>query len=197
MIGTGEFLGLLMADDGHTGIRAARRSDLPALADLRMRYLGEAAHEEPRLRLLAEARPRTEQALPVWMGQEDCILLVALGPRPPVEKEASGTTEEIEVTEEDPEGVPVGYAMGVLHTWPPVLERQRGGEVVEIYVLPESRGRGLGRGLVQVLTQVLRGRGAQVLRAALPIVNEVARSRLRAAGYEPLQVVMERRLDAL
>jgi GNAT superfamily N-acetyltransferase len=153
-----------------------------------MRYLGEAAHEEPRLRLLAEARTRTEQALPVWMGQEDCILLVALGP----------ASEPVAVEEgEEPEGIPVGYAMGVLHTWPPVLKRQRGGEVVEIYVLPEHRGTGLGRGLVQVVTQVLRGRGAQVLRAALPVANEDARTRLRAAGYDPLQVVMERRLDAL
>lgn len=155
-----------------------------------MRYLGEAAHAEPRLRLLAEARTRTEQALPVWMGKDECILLVALGPPPRGGSDA-------DTPEEEAEGPPVGYAMGVLHVWPPILQRQRGGEIVEVYVLPEHRGSGLGRSLVQVLTQVLRGRGAQVLRAALPIVNEDARARMRAAGYEPLQVVMERRLDAL
>ena len=115
-----------MAEDagsasGQTGIRAARRSDLQRLADLRMRFLGEAAHVESRLRLTADARQRTEQALPVWMGQDERVLLVAERSLGEVESEESVTTEL------------VGYAMGLLNTAPPVLENQHVGEILEIY----------------------------------------------------------------
>ena len=38
--------------------------------------------------------------------------------------------------------------------------------------------------------------GAQVLRAAVPVANEVARAQLNHAGYKPLQRILERQLDA-
>ena len=98
--------------------------------------------------------------------------------------------------EEEELAVPLaGYAMGVVLTSPPLLQSQHVGEIAECFVLPEHRGHGLGRGLVQVLSEVLCGRGAQVLRAALAVHNAGAREPMIAAGYEPLQRVMERRLD--
>ena len=51
--------------------------------------------------------------------------------------------------------------------------------------------------MVVVLTEALRGRGADVMRAAVPVRNEGAAARLRAEGYLPLQFIMERRLDAV
>jgi ribosomal protein S18 acetylase RimI-like enzyme len=174
-------------DDVRSCIRAARRSDLHQIVDLRMRYLGEAAHLDARLRLLADARARTEQWLPVWMGQEERILLIA---EDRAVRRPDGASEG-----ESDHAPPAGYAMGVLHTWPPLLQSQHVGEIAECYVVPEARGRGFGRALVQVLSEALRGRGAQVLRAALPVANQDALARLRAAGYVPLQRVMERRLD--
>ena len=165
-------------------IRAARRSDLQALTELRMRYLGEAAHMERRLRLMPDARVRTEQALPVWLGQDDRVLLIAL-PAALEGEDAEGDDAE-----------PVGYAMGLLKTVPPILERQHVGEILEVYLDPAHRGKGLGAALVEMLTQVLVGRGAEVLRAAIPSVHADARQRFERAGYAPLQVEMERALDA-
>ncbi len=161
-------------------VRAARRQDLPGLVHLRVHYLGETAHLEPRLPIAADARARTEQILPVWLGQEERVLLVAEGPAP--------------------EGVPaplVGYATGVLDVRPPLLLHQRVGEVLECYVEPPWRGRGVGARLLDVLGEALRGRGAEVVRAAVPVRNEVALERFRRRGFRPLQWIMDRRLDAV
>jgi hypothetical protein len=58
-------------------IRAARRLDSGTLTDLRVAYLAEMARLEPRLELLADVRERTLHALPVWIEQENRLLLVA------------------------------------------------------------------------------------------------------------------------
>jgi GNAT superfamily N-acetyltransferase len=166
-------------DDATSGpapaIRAARRSDLQTLTDLRMRFLGEAAHDEPRLRLTAAARARTEHALPVWMGQEDRVLVVA------------------EVGEGEDRHV-VAYGMGYLRTVPPVLVRRHVGEILEVFVVPELRGEGHATAIVKVLTDALVGRGAEVLRAAVPSTHPSAQARLERAGYVPVQVELERTL---
>ena len=58
-------------------IRAARRQDAAALVELRIRYLADMARLEPRYELLPDVRERTEHLLPVWMDQEERVLLVA------------------------------------------------------------------------------------------------------------------------
>ncbi|MDF1701556.1 MAG: GNAT family N-acetyltransferase [Planctomycetota bacterium] len=171
-------------DEARSAVRAARRSDLHALTDLRLHFLGEAAHADARLRLMPDARDRTEHALPVWMGQADRVLLVGLDPA------------------HDPQGpgadnaAPVAYAMGLLGAVPPVLAAQHVGEILEVHVDPAHRGKGLGDALVAILGEALIGRGAQVLRAAVPSTHEFARARLERAGFAPLQLELERSLDA-
>jgi ribosomal protein S18 acetylase RimI-like enzyme len=86
--------------------------------------------------------------------------------------------------------------MGLLDVAPPVLRSQHVGEVLEVWLAPEHRGQGLGRRLVALLTDALCRRGATVLRAAVPRVDEPAQRQLAAAGYVPLQYVLERALDA-
>ena len=152
------------------------------LGELRMRYLSEVTHAEPRLRLLADARARTEQTLPVWMGLDDRILLVAEG-APPVDGEGAAPI--------------VGYAMGLFTTVPPVLRHTHLGEILELYVVPEVRGQGLAGALLTVLTEALTGRGAEVLRAVVAVAGTADIERIRMAGYAPLQYVLERRLDAV
>ncbi|MDA1196172.1 MAG: GNAT family N-acetyltransferase [Planctomycetota bacterium] len=159
-------------------VRAARRSDLQVLTDLRMRFLGEAAHDEPRLRLMPDARVRTEQAFPVWMGHDDRVILLAAP------------------SEGEDEATPVAYAMGLLRRAPPILASQNVGEILEVYVTPEHRGEGLAAKLVAVLTDALVGRGAEVLRSAVPVGHVAATARLERAGYRPLQIELERSLGA-
>ena len=174
-----------MHDEVQSAIRAARRSDLHALTDLRLQFLGEAAHADARMRLMPDARQRTEQALPVWMGQADRVVVVALDP---VLAAEGGPGAE--------DAPPVGYAMGLLGNVPPVLLAQHVGEILEVHVDPAHRGKGLGDALVDVVSRALVGRGAQVLRAAVPAANVDARARLERAGYGALQFELERNLDA-
>jgi GNAT superfamily N-acetyltransferase len=159
-------------------IRVARRHDAPAVVDLRVRYLGETARVDPRFALMPDVRDRTAHAVPVWIGQEDRILLVV---------EEGGAEEGT--------GTLVGYATGVVAVWPPVLKAQRVGEVQEVYLRPERRGRGTGRALLSALCDALLARKAQVLRAPVPLRDEPLLGRFRALGFEPLQVVMERNLS--
>lgn len=156
-------------------IRAARRQDLAGLVHLRVHYLGETAHLDPRLPIAADARTRTEQMLPVWMGQDERILLVAEG--------AAGAI--------------VGYATGVVDLRPPLLLHQHVGEILECYVEPKWRGKGLGAALLDVLGEALRGRGAEVVRAAVSVRNEAAVKRFEQRGFTALQWIMDRRLDAV
>jgi GNAT superfamily N-acetyltransferase len=168
-----------MVDGVRASIRAARRSDLHTLADLRMHFLGEAANGEPRLRLMPDARVRIEQILPVWMGLDERVLLVGV----------SG------VAAADDAGQPIAYASGLLRHAPPIFEHQQVGEILEVFVAEAHRGRGLGAALVEVLTEALVGRGAQVLRTAVPMAHAKAQARFEQAGFAPLGVELERRLD--
>lgn len=161
-------------------VRVARRHDVPPLVDLRVRYLAETARLEPRFALLPDVREKTAHALPVWLGQEERTLLVAE-----------------EAREEGAEGPLLGYATGVLSVWPPVFRRQHVGEVLEGYVDPSVRGRGIGRQLIGALTDALVRRGAQVLRSPAPVRNADLLRRMTALGYRPVQYVMERNLEDL
>lgn len=155
-----------------SAVRAAGRHDVPALVDLRVRFLGERARLERQPGLPADVRSRCEALLPVWLGQEERVLLVAGGATP---------------------GAPLhGYAMGLVSTWPPLFRKTRVGEVLELYVDPPARGQGHGRALLQVLTDVLRARGVEVLRAPVAAGDAASLARFAAAGYRPWQQVLER-----
>jgi GNAT superfamily N-acetyltransferase len=159
-------------------IRTARRHDLGALVDLRVRFLAETARLEPRFALMPDVREKTSHAMPVWLEQEERILLVAE-----------------EAREDASEGPLLGYSTGVVSVWPPVFRDQHVGEVLEIYVDPRLRGKGIGRGLLASLTEALVRRGARVLRAPAPVRNAELLQRFRSIGYAPVQYVMERNLE--
>ena len=164
--------------DGRNRIRAARRGDIPALVDLRVQFLGEAVHDEPRLRLLPDVRERSQHALPVWLEQTGRLLLVAEG------ESADG------------EAPVVGYAMGTADVHPPLLEHQHVGTVAEVYVAPGSRGHGLYGALLDLLGEMLAHREAQVLRIEVPVGHTRMIEALHAHGFQELQHTMSRPLSA-
>jgi GNAT superfamily N-acetyltransferase len=164
-----------MSEVARPRVRPARRHDVPALVELRVQYLFGTARIDPRFRLVADVRERTLHALPLWIEQEDRVLLVA-------EDEAAP-------------GRLLGYATGLLTVWPPVFRNQHVGEVLEAFVLPDVRGRGHGRDLLNTLADTLVARGASVLRAPVPSRDEAMLQRFTAVGYTPLQRVLERNLE--
>src|SRR5687767_11831032 len=109
-------------EPGRAGVRAAGRHDVPALVDLRVRFLGERARLTKKPGISADVRARSEALLLVWLGQEERVILVSGG---------AGGAAAID-----------GYAVGFVSTWPPLFRRTRVGEVQEVYVDPAARGRG-------------------------------------------------------
>jgi ribosomal protein S18 acetylase RimI-like enzyme len=159
------------------GVRAAGRHDVPGLVDLRVRFLGERARLTKKPGIPADVRARNEALLPVWLGQEERVLLVTGG--------GAG----------DPSDTLRGYALGLVSQWPPLFKKTRVGEVQEVYVDPTARGRGLGRALLTVLTEVLLARGVEVLRAPVASGDASSLARFASQGYRPWQHVLERRQD--
>jgi GNAT superfamily N-acetyltransferase len=160
------------------GVRAAGRHDVPGLVDLRVRFLGERARLTKKPGIPPDVRARNEALLPVWLGQEERVLLVAAGGL------AGGAPDALH-----------GYALGLVSQWPPLFRRTRVGEVQEVYVEPAARGQGLGRMLLTVLTEVLLARGVEVLRAPVAVEDASSLARFEAQGYRPWQQVLERRQD--
>lgn len=169
--------------DGRNPIRAARRGDIPALVDLRVQFLGEAVHNEARRRLLPDVRERSQHAFPVWMEQPGRLLLVAEGGH------ADGADPSIRHPSI------VGYAMGTAEVHPPLLEHQHVGVIAECYVMPAWRGHGLYGALIDLLSEMLVSRDAQVLRADLPIGHAQAIECLHQRGFLEVQYTMDRPLS--
>jgi L-amino acid N-acyltransferase YncA len=144
------------------------------LAELRLWYLAETARLEPRLRLQPEARERIAQAVSAWVDHEERVLLVA---------ETAGEEGSPQV---------VGYASGLFSIWPPIWRAQHVGEVAECFVIPAARGKGAGRALLEGLIGELSRRGADVLRAPVPVKNDGSVALFQAAGFAPHMRVLER-----
>ncbi len=177
-----------MAEEQTGRARPLRRGDVAHLAELRFKYLAETARLEPRMRLIPEARDRVTQAVTAWHGQEDLIVFVAEVPPPP----GSPPARESDAGDSPPLS---GYAVGLYSVWPPIWRTQRVGEVSEVFVLPELRGKGIGRALLAALCGALSRRGAEVLRAPVPVRNEPSVARFRALGFEPLMRRMDRPME--
>jgi ribosomal protein S18 acetylase RimI-like enzyme len=175
-----------MSDEQGGRVRPLRRGDVARVAELRFKYLAETARLDARLRLLPEARDRVSQAVAAWHGQEDLIVLVAEAP--------SATPAPADAP---PDGGPLlGYAVGRSSIWPPIWKTQHVGEVTEVFVPPEARGKGVGRALLAALCHALSRRGAEVLRASVPAKNAPSLGRFEALRFSPLLRVMERPVDA-
>ena len=164
-----------MSRPGAVSVRPARRTDVARVAELRLWYLAETARLEPRLRLQAEARDRIAPAVSAWVDHEHRVLLLA-----EVAGEGSAPAQV------------VGYASGLFSIWPPIWRAQRVGEVAECFVVPAARGQGAGRALLEGLVAELSRRGADVLRAPVPVKNDGSVALFQAAGFAPHMRVLER-----
>lgn len=90
-------------------------------------------------------------------------------------------------------GVPVGYITGRVVVEPGrVLPRR--GIVEDWYVVPESRGSGVGALLLQELEQRFISAGCQLIESATWSGNEGARRAHDALGFREIRVIYRKRL---
>lgn len=167
-------------------VRPLKRGDIARLAELRLWYLAETARLEPRLKLTPEARERIAQAAGMWLSQEDRVVLVV------EEGGAEGASGSLPAGNSTSVHGVVGYATGVVSVWPPIWRTQHVGEVSEVFVVPDRRGQGHGRALLDALAHALVRMGAAVLRAPVPVKNDGSEALFHARGFEPVLRVYER-----
>lgn len=94
--------------------------------------------------------------------------------------------------EED--GRPVGYVIGFYEQPQFMWATGRVGHVDSFYVLPEMRGRGVGRLLMDAAYAAMREAGAETVALEMVAANEVARRFYEREGFTTTFVLMHRRL---
>jgi GNAT superfamily N-acetyltransferase len=75
-----------------------------------------------------------------------------------------------------------------------VEPERRHGFLAEIFVMPEARGKGLGRALIEACEDWARGRGHKLLTIGVLAKNPGAIRAYQASGYAPYAITMRRYL---
>ena len=93
-------------------------------------------------------------------------------------------------------GKPVGWAFA--HDIPGhlfvVAPERRHGSIAELFVVPEARGKGLGRALIEGCEAWARGRGHQLLTLGVLARNARAIRAYEGAGFTPYTLILRRYL---
>ncbi len=155
-------------------IRNARRGDIPSLVLLAGALLDETARDDRRLAPHPRARENLVSRFTSWIADPNHVVVVA---------------------EEDGRLL-VGFAAGYLENGLVWQGARRVGRITECYVVPPRRRGGLGRRLAMRVADGLELIGADALRMCAATSSPSAIAFWRAVGFEPLDVVMERELDA-
>lgn len=151
-------------------IRTARRADIPMLVALWGAMAEENARLDPRLAVHPDAREHMARSFAAWVEDDRRTVQVA----------------------EESRRLVVGFAAGVLSTGDGLREPVLFGQVTDCFVAPARRRRGTGRRLVGRVHDLLKERGAQVVRLQYVVRNEAARAFWTSLGYEPVEEILER-----
>ena len=92
------------------------------------------------------------------------------------------------------EGRPVGYLIGYYDEPHFMWATGRVGHIDSFYVLPEMRGRGVGRGLMDAAYSAMREAGASTVALEMVADNATARRFYEREGFTTTFVQMHRRL---
>ena len=147
-------------------VRLARDADIPALAPLLVRLKRLNEEFDPLLKVRADADARAAEVLKADIANPKGVVLAAEGLGPEKEKV-----------------VGVVRAMVRERTfYEPELE----GVILDIYLLPLYRRRGVGEYLLHETTARLKEKGARVVTAEFPTQNEIALRFYAKRGFRPI-----------
>jgi ribosomal protein S18 acetylase RimI-like enzyme len=109
-------------------------------------------------------------------------------------REILSTPDAFALFAED-EGRPVGYLIAFFEPPHFMWETGRIGHIDSFYVLPETRGRGVGRALMDEAYREMRRAGASTVALEVVAGNEVAQRFYERDGFATTFMQMHRRLD--
>jgi len=155
-------------------LRPARETDVAALVPLLLRLKRLNEEFDPLLKVRDDAEQQARQILKVDITNPKAIVLAAEG------------------TGADREKV-VGFVRAHLRErafYAPEHE----GVILDIYLLPLYRRRGVGEYVLQEITNALKAKGAGLVTAEFPAQNEIAGRFYTKRGFRPITAVQARSL---
>lgn len=147
-------------------VRLARDTDIPALAPLLVRLKRLNEEFDPLLKVRADAEARAVEVLKADIANPRAVVLAAEGLGPEKDKVVGvvrATVRERMFYEPELEGV-----------------------ILDIYLLPLYRRRGVGEYLLNETTARLKEKGARVVTAEFPTQNEIAVRFYAKRGFRPI-----------
>ena len=155
-------------------LRPARDTDVSALVPLLLRLKRLNEEFDPLLKVRDDAEQQARQILKVDITNPKAIVLVAEGTGPDREKV-------------------VGFVRAHLRErafYAPEHE----GVILDIYLLPLYRRRGVGEYVLAEITNALKAKGAGLVTAEFPAQNEIAGRFYTKRGFRPITAVQARSL---
>jgi ribosomal protein S18 acetylase RimI-like enzyme len=102
--------------------------------------------------------------------------------------------ENILILVADHEGEQVGFLRGCVNDNPDIFKIRKAGEIWDVFVREDMRGRGLGRALMEAGEQALRDMGAEDMKFHVALKNPGAIKFYEKMGYKPVMYRMYKRL---
>ena len=155
-------------------LRPAREADIAAIVPLLLRLKRLNEEFDPFLKVRDDAEERARDSLRAQLADPKAVVLVA---------EGSGADRE----------KLVGFVRAAVRERPfytPELE----GVIVDIYLLPLYRRRGVGEYLLAEVSSALKAKGAGIVTAEFPAQNEIAVRFYAKRGFRPVTSIHARPL---
>jgi ribosomal protein S18 acetylase RimI-like enzyme len=155
-------------------LRPARESDVPALVPLLLRLKRLNEEFDPLLKVRDDANEQARKVLSANLVDPKYVILAAEGAGPDQDKI-------------------VGIVRAVVRERP-FYQPEQEGVILDIYLLPLYRRKGVGEYLLEVATTALKEKGAGVVTAEFPAQNEFAVRFYAKRGFRPITSIHARSL---
>ena len=155
-------------------LRPARDTDVAALVPLLLRLKRLNEEFDPLLKVREDAEQQARQILKADVGNPKAVVLAAEGVGPD-------------------RGKVVGFVRAHVRErafYAPEFE----GVILDIYLLPLYRRRGVGEFVLEEVTKALKAKGAGIVTAEFPAQNEIASRFYSKRGFRPITAVQARSL---
>jgi len=155
-------------------LRPAREADVASIVPLLLRLKRLNEEFDPLLKVRDDAEPQAREIVRAQIADPKSVVLVA---------EGSGADRD----------KVVGFVRAVVRERP-FYAPQHEGVIVDIYLLPLYRRRGVGEYLLAEVSAALKAKGAGIVTAEFPAQNEIAVRFYAKRGFRPVTSIHARPL---
>jgi ribosomal protein S18 acetylase RimI-like enzyme len=153
-------------------LRPATPADIPSLVALMVRLKRLNEEFDPLLKVRPDVEARAAEVLKRDLANANAIILAAEGG-----------------------GADAGKVIGVVRALlreRPFYTPEREGVIVDIYLLPLHRRRGVGEYLLEETVKRLKAKGAGIVTAEFPVQNDIAVRFYQKLGFRPITALHAR-----